>query len=64
MTMAMTAIYSFKKFNYLTGKTEISLVKGTLAAIEFAQAKPIFESKEMVEASELDGDGFHRTNSN
>jgi hypothetical protein len=58
------AVYNFKKYEIATDERRIGYAKGTLSAIEFADSKPILETEEMVDVSELDGDGFYRPNLN
>ena len=55
------AVYSFSKFDFNSGKTSVSRVKGTLEAIaNVAEGKPIMSTEEFVDISLLDGDGLYR----
>lgn len=55
------AVYAFKRFDIIDGKSSISSMKGTLDAISKARGEPLMNTKEFVDASVLDSLGFYRT---
>jgi hypothetical protein len=61
--MPKVTVYYFKKFDIKTGQMEHSKRPATLETITFIEGEPIKETAHEVDASELDGNGFVRSQS-